>query len=103
MSSLGSQQEQVCPVALDQIGKANAGSITYPAHGTYGPRRQNCWQLVLLHCGSVKIQVDDQTVLLDPGEVCLLEPGHREFFQFDPKGPSWHRWISLFPHEQDTC
>ncbi len=97
MSVFPSQQEQVCPISLDQIGKANAGSITYPAHGTYGTRRQNCWQLVLLHSGSVRIQVDDDIIQLDPGEVCLLEPGHMEFFQFDHKGPSWHRWISLFP------
>lgn len=92
-----SPSEQDCPIAPEQLEKVNAGSITYPAHGSHGPRLQNSWQLVLLHSGSVRIQVDEQTILMEPGEVCLLRPGHREFFQFDCKGPSWHRWISLFP------
>lgn len=103
MTVFPSPQEQKSPIQPEQLEKANAGSITYPAHGTFGPRRQNCWQLVLLHSGSVRIQVADQTIQLEPGEVCLLEPGYKEFFQFDHKSPSWHRWISLFPRDPEIA
>ncbi|HBP38016.1 MAG TPA: AraC family transcriptional regulator [Clostridiales bacterium] len=81
----------------------NFGSVVYPVNGTLGPRIQSDWQLVLLHSGWVKITIDDRQLLLEPGEVCLLEPGHREYFQFSQESPSWHRWIALRPVSPDAC
>ncbi len=82
-------------ISPGQVSRLGSGSVIYPAAGTHGPRVQQDWQLVLLHSGHVRIQVDDQTIQMNPGQICLLEPGHREFFQFSRERESWHRWISL--------
>jgi AraC family transcriptional regulator of arabinose operon len=83
-------------VDLAWFSLAVAGSITYPAGGTHGPRRLDGWQLVLLHSGSVRIDTGSRVIMLEPGEVCLLAPGARDLFHFSKVTPSWHRWVTLY-------
>jgi AraC family transcriptional regulator len=79
---------------LSAIDVVSVGTVTYPPGGTLGPRRQLDVELVLLHAGSARIWVDDDDERrLEPGEVGLLLPGHRERFVFDPDAPTRHSWI----------
>jgi AraC family transcriptional regulator of arabinose operon len=53
-------------------------------------------QLVLLHEGSARIEVDgDERAVLPPGWTALLLPGHREAFAFDDRHLTRHSWIQV--------
>ena len=90
-------------INMTQIDSISFGSITYPVGGTFGPRIQNSWQLVFLHTGGVTIDLGGlagqalRQIQVEAGEVCLLQPGYREYFQFSRRCQTWHRWISLLP------
>lgn len=72
-----------------------AGTIVHPPGKTYGPRLQLELQLVLLHTGSMRIDVDGDIFVCPPGHVVFLKPGHRLFIAFAEHEDTWHRWISL--------
>jgi len=71
------------------------GVITYPPGGTYGPRVQTDYQLVMLHTGDLHLTIDGHTRHVPKGHVALLAPGHTEFFAFATDQESRHSWISL--------
>jgi AraC-like DNA-binding protein len=79
---------------------ANAGSTAYRPGGTYGPRQQLYYQLVLLDAGYVDIAIDGVNHRLNAGQVALLQPGHEERFKFASDQGTWHRWIHL---QCETC
>jgi AraC-like DNA-binding protein len=79
---------------LSQID-VSVGEVTYPPGGTLGPRVQHDVQLVLVHAGSARIDVDGEERLLRSGEVGLLLPGHTETFAFDPRVATRHSWVQL--------
>lgn len=74
---------------------AYAGSIAYRPGGTYGPRQQHYYQLVLLDAGYADILIDGINHRLNAGQVALLQPGHEERFKFSSDQETWHRWIHL--------
>lgn len=78
-----------------QIRGAYPGTIVYPPGGTFGPRVQQDIQFVLLHTGSMRVEVDDETITAQPGQVVMLLPGPRETFAFARDRSTWHRWISV--------
>jgi AraC-like DNA-binding protein len=82
-------------ISFYSIKLAWAGSIIYPSGGRYGPRVQDDLQLVLLHSGEMRIEIDGEAHLITPGSVVLLKPGHHEQFTFSTRGETWHRWISV--------
>lgn len=86
------------PSALP-IESCVAGTIVYPPGGTYGPVYYQVFQLLLLHSGSMDVQVDDAHYKLVPGQMLLLVPGHHVFIAFDRAERSWHRWITITPGE----
>ncbi|MGH2367995.1 MAG: AraC family ligand binding domain-containing protein, partial [Chloroflexota bacterium] len=67
----------------------------YPPRGTYGPRVQRDYQLVLLHRGEVDVNIHEEPHHLAAGEVALLKPGHREYFQFARETESHHSWLAI--------
>jgi AraC-like DNA-binding protein len=73
------------------------GEVEYAAGGTFGPRTQQDYQLVVLHCGDLHLRLDDATLRVRPGEGILLVPGHDEFFEFDRMGKTRHSWCALAP------
>jgi AraC-like DNA-binding protein len=76
--------------------RVSAGEVVYPPGGRLGPRWQHDIELVLVHSGSARITVDDDAPLvLHPGTVALLLPGHRESFEFDPREETHHSWVQL--------
>jgi AraC family transcriptional regulator of arabinose operon len=56
---------------------------------------QGDYQLVMLHTGSLRLTVDDETYSYEAGVVVLLHPGHKEFFQFSRDSRTHHSWICL--------
>ena len=77
------------------VKNAYAGSVVYGPGGTYGPRVQSDLQLVLVHTGSVIVEIDSDKHHLPAGQVALLKPGHMEQFHFDKHKETWHRWIAV--------
>lgn len=76
--------------------RVSAGEVVYPPGGTLGPRWQHDVQLVLVHTGSARITIDDGPPALHRAEaVALLLPGHREWFEFDRRGVTYHSWVQL--------
>jgi AraC-like DNA-binding protein len=79
---------------LSEIDVTSAGEVTYPPGGRLGPRWQRDVQLVLVHSGSARVLVDDEDeLLLRPGTVGLLLPGHRERFEFAAGAATRHSWV----------
>jgi AraC-like DNA-binding protein len=78
-----------------QIRNAFAGSVVYPPGGGFGPRIQPDLQLVLLHTGSMSIEIDGVVNHVPTGHVALLKPSHREQYVFSKVKETWHRWISV--------
>lgn len=75
--------------------RVHAGEVVYPPGGTWGPRRQGDYQLVLLHTGCLDLKVDNECRHYPAGVVLLLTPGHTEFFQFATDSLTHHSWISV--------
>lgn len=71
------------------------GEIVYPPGGTFGPRVQQDYQLVMLHTGSLDLMVDERQHGFGPGTVLLLRPGGREVFRFAAHEPTWHSWVAV--------
>jgi AraC-like DNA-binding protein len=86
-------------VSFNSIMSAWAGTIIYPSGGRYGPRVQDDLQLVLLHSGEMRIEIDGIAHEITPGSVVLLKPEHHEHFIFSSRGETWHRWISVHVSE----
>lgn len=72
-----------------------AGLITYAPGGTFGPRIQEDYQIVVIRNGSLSLNWNDEIVTLGPDENLLLPPGHREYFQFSKSQPTEHSWLSV--------
>ncbi len=77
------------------------GTIRYEPGGTYGPRIQEHYQIVVVHQGHAWVHIDKQTYYLDKGEVALLKPGHYEFFEFAKDVPTHHSWCHFHWHLDD--
>lgn len=68
------------------------GDVVYTPGGTYGPRLQPNYQLILIHQGHLTLELDAQGYALKRGEVALLKPGHHEFFRFAEATRTRHSW-----------
>lgn len=69
----------------------------YSPGGTWGPRVQQDYQLVILHSGHLDLILDDCPIVIAAGQAILLHPRHHEYFQFSAKIDSRHSWCSLRP------
>jgi AraC-like DNA-binding protein len=78
-------------LGLPQID-VSAGVVTYPPGGTLGPRAQADLQLVLVHEGCARVDVDGEEHAIAAGEAGLLLPGHTERFAFDAEAATTHSW-----------
>jgi len=73
------------------------GRIRYEPGGYCGPRLQRDYQLVVLHAGSCRVEVDGAVRDLAIGEAHLFHPRHRERFAFAVDRESHHSWCSIRP------
>lgn len=72
-----------------------AGTVVYSPGGKYGPRVQRDLQLVLVHTGSMHVEIDGIPHHVPAKQVALLKPGHEEQFHFDGQTETRHRWIAV--------
>jgi AraC-like DNA-binding protein len=79
---------------LSEIDHVSAGEVVYPPGGRLGPRWQRDVQLVLVHTGLARVEVDDAApATIRAGGVGLLLPGHRERFAFADDVATHHSWV----------
>ncbi len=71
------------------------GDVQYLPGGFCGPRIQRDYQLVLIHEGTLDLEVDGQRFHLVSGQAVLLVPGKREYFAFHPGEPTHHSWCAI--------
>lgn len=71
------------------------GEVVYVPGGVCGPRKQSCYQLVVIHRGSLTLQVDGEDIAVAPGQAILLTPNHREYFQFSREHETHHSWCTI--------
>jgi AraC-like DNA-binding protein len=73
------------------------GDVTYTPGGTFGPRVQQDWQLVLLYEGEARVRVGQTTIDVPEQSVVLLQPGQLEQFAFAKHTETHHRWCAVHP------
>jgi AraC-like DNA-binding protein/quercetin dioxygenase-like cupin family protein len=76
---------------------AIAGEVLYEPGGECGPRMQRDFELVILHSGACRVDVDGATRELRAGAVYLFLPGHREHFRFAGDRQTHHSFCSVHP------
>lgn len=77
--------------------RATFGDVEYGAGGTYGPRLQPDFQLVIVYAGEATIQIDDSTVEVPAQHMILLLPRRHEYFRFSSTRATRHAWCSIVP------
>lgn len=76
--------------------RLSVGEVVYRPGGRLGPRRQEDVQLVVVHEGAARIEVDgEEHAVLRPGWTGLLLPGHEERFAFDAARDTRHSWVQV--------
>ena len=79
-----------------QFGGVAIGDVLYSKGGSFGPRRQVDYQLVVIHSGSLTLTLDDDEVLeVQENHAILLSPGHREQFYFARDSETRHSWVAV--------
>jgi len=78
-----------------QRGRVVIGDILYSKGGSFGPRRQADYQLVIIHSGSLTLTLDSEVIDVPENHAILLSPGHREHFHFSRDRETRHSWVAL--------
>jgi len=76
-------------------GRVVIGDILYSKGGSFGPRWQEDYQLVIIHSGSLTLTLDKEVIEIPESHAILLCPGHREHFHFARDCETRHSWIAL--------
>ena len=63
-------------------GSVTVGDLLYAKGGSFGPRIQTDFQLVVIHSGCLSLELDDETIDVPENHGILLGPGHTEHFFF---------------------
>lgn len=84
-------------IRTTESGEVFFGDVVYEPGGHFGPRAQQDYQLVVLLEGAMHVDVDGVRRDVEPGQVTLLLPGHRESFTFATDRKSHHTWCALRP------
>jgi AraC family transcriptional regulator of arabinose operon len=74
------------------------GDLLYAKGGSFGPRLQMDFQLVVIHSGCLSLELDDETIDVPESHGILLSPGHREHFFFAQDRDTHHSWVAVAPH-----
>jgi AraC family transcriptional regulator of arabinose operon len=83
-------------------GATVIGDIVYAPGGECGPRIQHDFQLVLVHTGSLELQLDSDRIHVAEGYGILLSPGKREHFIFSAERETHHSWCAIHPKAVPT-
>lgn len=80
-----------------RCGPVVIGDVLYPPGGLFGPRIQKDYQLVVIHRGSLELNLNDELISVAEHDGILLSPGHREHFRFAVECETHHSWIAIQP------
>lgn len=78
-------------------GPVVVGDVSYKAGGSFGPRTQTDFQLVVVHSGSLRLELDGKSIDVPKEHGILLRPGHREHFFFAVECETRHSWVAVTP------
>src|ERR1039457_3075628 len=78
-------------------GSVTVGDLLYAKGGSFGPRIQTDFQLVVIHSGCLSLELDDETIDVPENHGILLGPGHTEHFFFAQERETHHSWIAVAP------
>ncbi len=78
-------------------GPVVIGDVVYAPGGSFGPRVQRDYQLVVVHRGSLNLSLDSESVEVPKNHGVLLSPGRREHFRFAPDRETHHSWLAIKP------
>lgn len=78
-----------------QFGGVVIGDVLYSKGGSFGPRRQADYQLVVMHSGSLTLKLDDEVLEVQEHHAVLLSPGHLEQFYFARDSETRHSWVAV--------
>jgi len=78
-----------------QFGGVAIGDVLYSKGGSFGPRRQVDYQLVVIHRGSLTLTLDDEVLEVQENHAILLSPGHLEQFYFARDSETRHSWVAV--------
>lgn len=81
-----------------RCGPVVIGDVLYAKGGSFGPRTQMDFQLVIIHSGQLCLKLDDETINVPENYGILLSPRHREHFFFAPDRDTHHSWVAIAPH-----
>src|SRR5271156_1079789 len=80
-----------------QRGRVVVGDVLYSKGGSFGPRRQLDFQLVVIHEGFLSLTLDRKVIEVPEGHGVLLSPGHLEHFHFARQQETRHSWVAIKP------
>jgi AraC-like DNA-binding protein len=82
-----------------RLNTSNAivGEVLYEPGGECGPRVQRDYELVVLHSGQCRVNVDGALRDLRADAVHLFLPGHHEHFRFANERQTHHSFCSVHP------
>ena len=78
-------------------GSVTIGDLLYAKGGSFGPRIQTDFQLVVIHSGRLSLELDDETLEVPENYGVLLGPGHTEHFFFVQDRETHHSWVAIAP------
>ena len=78
-------------------GPVAIGDVLYKKGGSFGPRAQMDFQLVVIHSGWLTLRLDEETIEVPENHGILLSPGHREHFYFARNHNTHHSWVAVAP------
>ena len=81
--------------ARTQYGRVVIGDVLYAKGGSFGPRQQTDYQLVIIHRGSLTLTLDHEVLEVPENHAILLSPGHTEHFHFAGDRETRHSWVAL--------
>lgn len=84
-------------LTMRRSGGVAFGDVTYAPGGVCGPRVQSDYQLVALHEGDAVVELDAGARRIPAQWIGLMQPGRREFFQFDLTRSTHHGWCAVHP------
>lgn len=61
-------------------GSVTIGDLLYAKGGSFGPRIQTDFQLVIIHSGRLSLELDAERLEVPENHGVLLRPGHTEHF-----------------------
>ena len=78
-------------------GSVVVGDVLYTPGGSFGPRIQMDFQLIVIHRGSLLLNLDNVMIQVPEKHGILLCPGRREHFFFSQDCETRHSWVAVAP------